>query len=260
MQIVGGVPEPVAIREGKGGEGNPRQIGKNRPFAAAHPRCHPRRVASTGRQPTLGAGAGATSRRLLRLHPVFRANQPHRRHRPDGRRHRRGAGDPSPAQPGPLRDDPDCWLVASIEDYDLETGLARKGPIFSERVIAPPGGAPHHQRRRRARRHPGGDRGASISTTWPTCWSASRRRRWPNSGRRSSSTRAPTPGKPRTPTCPVRSAASSLWPKPRPLSTRNTSATLSRCATCSRRPAVLGYHSASRGAVDTDGRGGGVLG
>ena len=35
-------------------------------------------------------------------------------------------------------DDPDCWLVASIESYDVETGLARKGPIFSERVIAPP--------------------------------------------------------------------------------------------------------------------------
>ena len=35
-------------------------------------------------------------------------------------------------------DDPDCWLVASIESYDVETGLARKGPIFAERVIAPP--------------------------------------------------------------------------------------------------------------------------
>ena len=35
-------------------------------------------------------------------------------------------------------DDPDCWLVASIEDYDLESGLARMGPIFRERVIAPP--------------------------------------------------------------------------------------------------------------------------
>jgi N12 class adenine-specific DNA methylase/adenine-specific DNA methylase len=38
----------------------------------------------------------------------------------------------------PFRDDPDCWLVASIEDYDLETDTARPGPIFSERVIAPP--------------------------------------------------------------------------------------------------------------------------
>ncbi|MDL2407608.1 DEAD/DEAH box helicase family protein [Rhizobium calliandrae] len=38
----------------------------------------------------------------------------------------------------PFLDDPDCWLVASIEDYDLETDTARPGPIFSERMIAPP--------------------------------------------------------------------------------------------------------------------------
>ncbi|MDP9839885.1 N12 class adenine-specific DNA methylase/adenine-specific DNA methylase [Neorhizobium huautlense] len=38
----------------------------------------------------------------------------------------------------PFRDDPDCWLVASIEDYDLKTDTARPGPIFTSRVIAPP--------------------------------------------------------------------------------------------------------------------------
>ncbi|AOO85007.1 N-6 DNA methylase [Bosea vaviloviae] len=38
----------------------------------------------------------------------------------------------------PFIDDPDCWLVASIEDYDLESDTARPGPIFTERVIAPP--------------------------------------------------------------------------------------------------------------------------
>jgi N12 class adenine-specific DNA methylase/adenine-specific DNA methylase len=38
----------------------------------------------------------------------------------------------------PFRDDPDCWLVASIEDYDLETDTAKPGPIFSERVISSP--------------------------------------------------------------------------------------------------------------------------
>ena len=38
----------------------------------------------------------------------------------------------------PFADDPDCWLVASIEEYDLESGLARMGPVFRERVIAPP--------------------------------------------------------------------------------------------------------------------------
>ncbi|KQS95453.1 helicase-related protein [Rhizobium sp. Leaf386] len=38
----------------------------------------------------------------------------------------------------PFLDDPDCWLVASIEDYDLEANTAKPGPIFSERVISPP--------------------------------------------------------------------------------------------------------------------------
>lgn len=38
----------------------------------------------------------------------------------------------------PFLDDPDCWLVGSIEDYDLETNTAKPGPIFSERVISPP--------------------------------------------------------------------------------------------------------------------------
>lgn len=38
----------------------------------------------------------------------------------------------------PFLDDPDCWLVASVEDYDLETNTAKPGPIFTERVIAPP--------------------------------------------------------------------------------------------------------------------------
>jgi N12 class adenine-specific DNA methylase/adenine-specific DNA methylase len=38
----------------------------------------------------------------------------------------------------PFLDDPDVWLVASIEDYDVETGVARQGPIFTERVLHPP--------------------------------------------------------------------------------------------------------------------------
>jgi len=38
----------------------------------------------------------------------------------------------------PFLDDPDCWLVSSIEQYDEETGTAKQGPIFTERVIHPP--------------------------------------------------------------------------------------------------------------------------
>ena len=80
----------------------------------------------------------------------------------------------------PFLDDPDVWLVASIEDYDVETGVARQGPIFTERVLHPPvtpevtsaadalavalhetGVVDHRPRRRASRRHArGGDRGA----------------------------------------------------------------------------------------------------
>jgi N12 class adenine-specific DNA methylase len=38
----------------------------------------------------------------------------------------------------PFADDPDVWLVASIEEYDQETGKARHGAIFTQRVIHPP--------------------------------------------------------------------------------------------------------------------------
>lgn len=37
-----------------------------------------------------------------------------------------------------LADDPDVWLVSSIEEYDPETRTARPGPIFDQRVIRPP--------------------------------------------------------------------------------------------------------------------------
>ena len=38
----------------------------------------------------------------------------------------------------PFADDPDCWLVASIEDYDVESETAKPGPVFTQRVIHPP--------------------------------------------------------------------------------------------------------------------------
>jgi N12 class adenine-specific DNA methylase len=38
----------------------------------------------------------------------------------------------------PFYADPDCWLVASIEDYDPDSDLGRPGPVFTERVVAPP--------------------------------------------------------------------------------------------------------------------------
>ena len=38
----------------------------------------------------------------------------------------------------PFLDDPDSWLVSSIEEYDPETGTATRGPIFTDRVIHAP--------------------------------------------------------------------------------------------------------------------------
>ncbi|WP_034999197.1 helicase-related protein [Beijerinckia mobilis] len=38
----------------------------------------------------------------------------------------------------PFLDDPDVWLVSSIETYTVETGEAKGGPIFTDRVLHPP--------------------------------------------------------------------------------------------------------------------------
>ncbi|MBB2157348.1 DEAD/DEAH box helicase family protein [Gluconacetobacter diazotrophicus] len=38
----------------------------------------------------------------------------------------------------PFYDDPDVWLVSSIEDYDEATDTGRPGPLFTERVIHAP--------------------------------------------------------------------------------------------------------------------------
>jgi len=38
----------------------------------------------------------------------------------------------------PFMDDPDVWLVSSVEQYDEDAGTAKMGPIFTERVIHPP--------------------------------------------------------------------------------------------------------------------------
>ncbi len=38
----------------------------------------------------------------------------------------------------PFMDDPDVWLVASIEEYDEDTGCARVGAIFTRRVVNAP--------------------------------------------------------------------------------------------------------------------------
>ena len=139
MQIVDGEARAVAIKEGKGSSGILARDAKI--IRALLPiRDAVREVlrAQAADQPW-ARGANSAAHRLQQLSCAAsgRSTTPSSRSRPtrrparSGRRHRR----PNLA---PFADDPDCWLVASIEDYDLESGLARMGPIFRERVIAPP--------------------------------------------------------------------------------------------------------------------------
>ena len=116
----------------------------------------------------------------------------------------------------PFADDPDCWLVASIEDYDLESGLARMGPIFRERVIAPPAAPLIATAADALAVTLERDRPRRSSTTWPSCWTAIRTPRWPSSAKRSSAIPAPRRGRRPTPTFRVPCAPSSLLPKQRP--------------------------------------------
>ena len=138
MQVIASVPEAVAVRHGKGGDGIPARSAKiirallpirdavrdvlraqaaDRPWAQAQLR--------------LRLAYSAFIRHFGPINHTVVSVSTDAETGEERQRHRR----PNLA---PFADDPDCWLVASIEGYDLESGLARKGPIFSERVIAPP--------------------------------------------------------------------------------------------------------------------------
>jgi adenine-specific DNA methylase len=138
MQVIDGTPQPVAVKSGKGTEGifakHARIIRQmipvrdalrdvlraqveNQPWGAAQVRLRvaygsfvrafgPINLTTTSRNTDAEAGTVTETQRRPNL--------------------------------APFADDPDCWLVASIEDYDLETGTAKTGPVFSERVIHPP--------------------------------------------------------------------------------------------------------------------------
>jgi N12 class adenine-specific DNA methylase/adenine-specific DNA methylase len=138
MQVVDGAPQPVAIRQGKAGDGILARDAKiirallpirdavrevlraqaaDQPWAPAQIRL---RIAYG----TFVRGFGPINHTVVAVTADPETGEERETHRR-----------PNLA---PFTDDPDCWLVASIEDYDLESGLARMGPIFRERVIAPP--------------------------------------------------------------------------------------------------------------------------
>ena len=140
MQIVDGAAVPVAIKDGQErGEGiQPKAAKIIRALLPIRDAVREVLRAQAADRPGRER-AGPAAHRLLELHPLLRADQPHRRldvtTDPETGEERETHRRPNLA---PFADDPDCWLVASIEDYDLESGLARMGPIFRERVIAPP--------------------------------------------------------------------------------------------------------------------------
>jgi len=138
VQVVDGLPVPVAVRSGKDGEGIPAKHARilralipvrdwlravlraqeaNEPWAAAQVRL---RVAYTTFKRNFGP---------LNLTSLSSSIDP-----------KTGEERETVRRPNlqPFLDDPDCWLVSSIEHYDEDSGLAKQGPIFTERVIHPP--------------------------------------------------------------------------------------------------------------------------
>ena len=122
----------------------------------------------------------------------------------------------------PFVDDSDCWLVASIEDYDVETGTGKQGPIFTQRVIHPPAepiitsaadalAVTLHERGHVDIAHVAELIGQSREDTLAELGDAV----FLNPGLTSEATR---PGRRPTPTCPVRSAPSSRSPRRLPRS------------------------------------------
>jgi len=138
VQVLDGVPVPVQVRAGKGSEGIPakharilhallpvrdwtravlRAQEQNEPWGAAQIRL---KVAYNTFKRNFGP---------INLTSVSISTDP-----------RTGEERETVRRPNlqPFLDDPDCWLVSSIESYDEDTGAAKMGPIFTERVIHPP--------------------------------------------------------------------------------------------------------------------------
>ena len=138
MQIVGGTPEFVSIRDGKSGDGifarNAKIIRALLPIRDA--------ARDVLRAQAADRPWAAVQTRLRLAYSTFIRHYGPLNHTvisvttdPETGEEREAHRRPNLA---PFADDPDCWLVASIEEYDLESGLARMGPVFRERVIAPP--------------------------------------------------------------------------------------------------------------------------
>ncbi|RWE27578.1 N-6 DNA methylase [Mesorhizobium sp.] len=138
MQVVDGAPEPVRIRKGRAGDGIPQKhvriIQKLVPIrdaVRAVLRCQELDRPFRQAQVALRVAWSSFVRDFGPINTTVVSTTEDEETGEMRETHRR-------PNLQPFVDDPDCWLVASIEDYDLESATARPGPIFTERVIAPP--------------------------------------------------------------------------------------------------------------------------
>ena len=136
VQIIGGEPQAVAVRDGKGTEG----------IAAKHARIIRSLIAVRDavrevlRTQANDKPWGSAQIRLRSAYALFVRNfGPINLTTISETVTAEGEARETFRRPNlqPFLDDPDVWLVASIEDYDLESGTAKHGPIFRERVLHP---------------------------------------------------------------------------------------------------------------------------
>ncbi len=138
VQVVDGTPVPVPVRSGKDGEGIPakharilRALIPVRDWTRAVLRAQETNEPWNAAQIRLRVAYNTFKRNFgpINLASISTSTDP-----------KTGDERETVRRPNlaPFLDDPDCWLVSSIEHYDEDSGIARPGPIFTERVIHPP--------------------------------------------------------------------------------------------------------------------------
>ena len=136
VQIIGGEPQAVAVRDGKGTEGIPAKHARIiRSLIAVRDAVREVLRTQANDEPW-----GSAQIRLRSAYALFVRNfGPINLTTISETVTAEGETRETFRRPNlqPFLDDPDVWLVASIEDYDLESGTAKHGPIFRERVLHP---------------------------------------------------------------------------------------------------------------------------
>ena len=202
-QIVNGRPVVVAIRQGKSGEGITIRAAKViRALLPIRDAIRDVLRAQAADRPW-AAGAGPSPRRLFRLHPLLRADQPHRDHHGHRPGDRRRAGDAPAAQPLAFRRR--SGLLAGRQHRELRRrdGSRPQGTDLLRAGDRAAGRAADHVRSRRARRHPERDRARRSRPPGRPAGARPRRPRSPSSAPPSSATRRRRSGRPPTPTSPA---------------------------------------------------------